>query len=77
MLPHPLIKDADYAKSLETLGFCVVPLLTAEQTEQMRSLYHRFSIDNKVSGLIASHSKSPAEQSKRASNEIAEIVKPQ
>ena len=76
MTPQALIKDADYARSLETQGFCVAPLFTVEQIRSMKDLYHQFSIDNKVSGLIASHSKTTAEQSKSVCNQISEILMP-
>ena len=76
MLPHALIKDTDYAESLNKLGFCVVPLFTVAQLEQMRELYHQNAIDNKVSGLIASHSKSTGDQSRNVSSSIKDIVMP-
>ncbi len=71
-----LIKDPDFAKSLDTLGFCVVPLFDPGQIKAIKELYHQFSIDNKVQGLIASHSKTTAEQSKDLRNKIGEVVMP-
>lgn len=71
-----LINDTDYAKALNEMGFCVAPLFTLQQIEQLQALYNDFSINSKVSGLIASHSKTPAEQSLEISNSIHRILAP-
>lgn len=76
MSRQSLIKDPDYAKALDTLGFCVAPLFDIGQILAIKELYNQFAIDNKVQGLIASHSKTTAEQSKDLRNKIGEVVMP-
>lgn len=76
MAAKALIKDKDYATALDTMGFCVAPLFSAEQIRQMKELYHQYAIDNKVEGLIASHSKTTGDQSNSVRNRIFEILRP-
>jgi ectoine hydroxylase-related dioxygenase (phytanoyl-CoA dioxygenase family) len=76
MKPDQLINDNDYSRALDELGFCVAPLFSMEDIRKIRALYHQFSIETKVSGLIASHSKIGAEKNLRLSNLLKEIVMP-
>jgi len=76
MKPDLLIKDKEYEKALDELGFSVVSLFTDEQIQGIRELYNQFAIDNNVAGLIASHSKTTPENSIKLSNSIQEIIRP-
>lgn len=71
-----LMKDMDYKNALDKMGFCVAPLFSLEQVQKIKLLYQQFSIDNNVSGLIASHSKIGPQKNIQLSNSIKEIVMP-
>lgn len=76
MKPDLLIKDVDYEKALDEMGFCVVPLFTHDQIAGIKALYEQFSIDNNVSGLIASHSKIGGDRNCELSNALKELLMP-
>ena len=76
MKPDMLIKDKDCETALDEMGFCVAPIFTPDQIGRIKALYEQFSIDNNVSGLIASHSKIGAERNLRLSQSLKEIVMP-
>jgi ectoine hydroxylase-related dioxygenase (phytanoyl-CoA dioxygenase family) len=76
MKPNSLIKDSDYRQALDEMGFCVIPLFTSEQMENIRSLYQKFAQANPVTGLKANHSKVKPEMSIQLSDSIKEIVLP-
>jgi ectoine hydroxylase-related dioxygenase (phytanoyl-CoA dioxygenase family) len=71
-----LIKDKDYEDSLSELGFCIAPLFDEAQIDAVKKLYLQFSTTNKVSGLIASHSKTDPELSIQISESLKDIVMP-
>lgn len=76
MTPEQIINDEDYKKALVEMGFCVAPLFTLDQIAGIRAIYDQFSVDNAVSGLIASHSKLGGDRNLRLSNGIKDIVMP-
>lgn len=76
MKPDLLIKDVDYEKALDEMGFCVAPIFTPDQIAGIRALYEQFSIDNNVSGLIASHSKIGGDRNRQLSNALRELLMP-
>ncbi len=75
-MKNQLIKDQDYEQALNEMGFCVATIFTAAQIDQIKNLYEQYSISNKVSGLIASHSKTGPEHSLQISNSIKEVLMP-
>ncbi|MBS1593816.1 MAG: phytanoyl-CoA dioxygenase family protein [Bacteroidetes bacterium] len=76
MKPDLLIRDPEYMTALDDMGFCVAPLFSQAQIDQIKELYHEFSIQNNVSGLIASHSKIGGDKNLRLSGALRDIVMP-
>jgi ectoine hydroxylase-related dioxygenase (phytanoyl-CoA dioxygenase family) len=71
-----LIKDKEYGKTLTELGFCMIPLLSIEQLQKLNALYQEFAVNNDISGLVASHSRTSPAESLRISETIRTIITP-
>ncbi len=76
MAKDSLIIDKDYAKALDELGFCMIPLLNAEQIKSIGSVYEQFVLEKNVSGVAASHSRTSPEESLLIRNKIKDILMP-
>ncbi len=71
-----MIKDKDYARAMDGMGFCVASLFSQEQIAAIREVYAEFVVRDAVKGLIASHSKMGAEKNLRLRDCLKEIIMP-
>lgn len=71
-----MINDSDYKQALDEIGFCILPLFSPAQIEQIKAVYQTYFTGNKVAGLIASHSKTGPELSLHVSASLKDIVMP-